>query len=66
MAEFSHKFKEGQTVLLKTKERELEIKIIGAVEDRPFYFLDWESCGFSKMLNEVKVIERALYAIDKV
>ena len=64
MLEFSHKFQEGQVVLLKTKDREIQIKVIGVVKDHPFYFLDWESVGFNKLLNSVRIIERALNVIE--
>ena len=59
-----HKFKKGQIVLVKMDKRELKTKIIGLVEDRLFYFIDWENCGYNKILNTVKISEKALSSID--
>lgn len=64
MPKFKHKFKAGQFVLLKVKEQQIQMKVLGTVKDGPFYFLDWEGAGFSSLLNSVKVIERALNVIE--
>jgi hypothetical protein len=55
-----HKFKPDDIVLLKLKDRPMKIRILERVEGRPFYKLDWGSCGFNKILNTVAVSEEAL------
>jgi hypothetical protein len=56
-----HKFKPNDLVLLKLKDRgPMEIRILERVAGRPFYKLDWGSCGFNKILNTVAVSEEAL------
>jgi|688.fasta_scaffold1017779_3 hypothetical protein len=56
-----HKFKPDDIVMLKLKERgPMEIRILERVEGKPFYRLDWGSCGFNKILNTVAISESAL------
>jgi hypothetical protein len=56
-----HKFKPDEIVMLKLKERDpMGIRILERVEGKPFYRLDWESCGFNKILNTVAISESAL------
>jgi hypothetical protein len=56
-----HKFKPNDIVMLKLKERgPMEIRILEQIEGKPFYRLDWGSCGFNKILNTVAVSESAL------
>ena len=56
-----HKFSPNDIVILKLKERgPMEIRILEQIEGKPFYRLDWGSCGFNKILNTVAVSESAL------
>jgi hypothetical protein len=45
------------------RERDpFQIRVIEQVPDRPFYKLDWGSCGFNSILNTVRITEQALAA----
>lgn len=56
------KFRKNDVVWVKLRTRPpFQIKVLEKVEGRPFYRLDWGSCGFDPLMNSVKISERALY-----
>ena len=56
----THKFSVNDLVLLKVGERTLKTRILEKIEGKPFYKVDWECCGYNKILNTVSVSESAI------
>lgn len=57
-----HKFNINDVVILRIGERLLNTKILEKVckDDKPFYKVDWECCGYNKILNTVSVCENSI------
>jgi len=59
----NHKFSVDELVVLKVGQRTIKTKILEKIEGKLFYKVDWESCGYNKILNTVSISETA---IDKI
>ena len=57
----NYRFKPNDFVWLKLNQGPLRIMVLERVEGKLFYRLDWESCGFNRILNTVSISEGALY-----
>ena len=56
----NHKFYVNELVVLKIGKRTFETKILEKIEGKLFYKVDWESCGYDKILNTVSISETAI------
>lgn len=56
----NHKFSVNELVILKIGERTVKTKILEKIEGKLFYKVDWESCGYNKVLNTVAISETAI------
>jgi hypothetical protein len=59
----NHKFSVNELVVLKIGERTVETKILEKIkkaEGKLFYKVDWEICGYNKILNTVAISETAI------
>jgi len=56
----NHKFSVNELVILKIGQRTVETKILEKIEDKLFYKVDWEICGYDKVLNTVAISETAI------
>ncbi len=56
----NHKFSTNELVVLKIGKRTIETKILEKIEGKLFYKVDWESCGYDKILNTVAISETAI------
>lgn len=54
------KFSINDLVVLKIGERTIKTKILEKIEGKPFYKVDWECCGYDKILNTVSISENAI------
>jgi hypothetical protein len=59
----NHKFSINELVVLKIGKRTMETKILEKIEGKLFYKVDWESCGYDKVLNTVAISETAIEKI---
>jgi hypothetical protein len=60
----NHKFSVNELVILKIGQRTVETKILEKIEDKLFYKVDWERCGYDKVLNTVAISETAIEKIN--
>lgn len=58
-----HKFSVNELVVIKIGERIIETKILEKIENKLFYKVDWERCGYNKVLNTVAISETAIKKI---
>jgi hypothetical protein len=62
----NHKFSIDELVVLKVGQRTIKTKILEKIEGKLFYKVDWESCGYNKILNAVSISETAIEKIQSI
>jgi hypothetical protein len=62
----NHKFSVDELVVLKVGQRTIKTKILEKIEGKLFYKVDWESCGYNKILNTVSISETAIEKIQSI
>ena len=62
----NHKFSVNELVILRIVQRTIKTKILEKIEGKLFYKVDWESCGYNKILNTVSISETAIEKIQSI